>query len=571
MKPISINIVGPSKTIFTNEVQPGLRRILFRDLVRTIAPGGIIILSKQVQARADLKPLIDYLERSGIQKGDIRVRYPQDQGAERIVKALSPGLERSGLRFGNDVAERDDRLDRYFITTPAFQAVRAHKRHIVVGPKGSGKSAILRELAAGAQNSLVITPEHHATEVLEALRKESARDQKAAYATSWKYTLLVEIFRKVVQAQKGDVAALGDLRRYLIERNLTGDTTLFERFSTYLRRITQLKGKVGPVEGEISLSEELGRLFKMDEVLQLIPSLQRVLRKEPFTVYIDELDQSWTNSDTANTFLVALLMAAIHLRGISDNLHVVVFLRTEIFELLKPRLPQLDKLRSEIEAIRWSTKDLRNLIASRALDSLGIEQERVAAEDVALVLFPETMADGSGDGFDYVLSRTSLRPREVIQFCNIALETAAAQDQESIRADAILLAEEEFSSWKLEHLVAEQMYIYPGLNDVLERFRGRTRELSAGALDGIITEMLLNGSKPKLPDWVHACEEPSSLIRLLYDLEVLGIEGRLLDSQRQNGPVWMKYDFVFNRPKARPEESASFLFHPGLWKALQLV
>jgi hypothetical protein len=90
----------------------------------------------------------------------------------------------------------------------------------------------------------------------------------------------------------------------------------------------------------------------------------------------------------------------------------------------------------------------------------------VAAEDVAGVLFPEAMADGSGDGFDYVLSRTSLRPREVIQFCNIALDTAAAQDQESIGADAILLAEEEFSSWKLEHLVAEQMYIYPGLNEV---------------------------------------------------------------------------------------------------------
>ena len=83
-----------------------------------------------------------------------------------------------------------------------------------------------------------------------------------------------------------------------------------------LRRITKIRGKIGPTEAEIGLDapQELEKLFRMDELLSLIPELRRILRRRPFTVLIDELDQSWNNSQTANDFLVALLTAAIQLR-----------------------------------------------------------------------------------------------------------------------------------------------------------------------------------------------------------------------------------------------------------------
>jgi hypothetical protein len=165
---------------------------------------------------------------------------------------------------------------------------------------------------------------------------------------------------------------------------------MLERFLLYLSRINQIKGKIGPVEGQVGVGpiDELGKLFKMDELLGLMPYLRQALRKSTFTVFIDELDQSWNNTDTANSFLISLLTAAIQLRGISENLHIVVFLRSEIFDLLKPHLPQLDKMRSDMETIQWSRRELTNLIVSRALDALSISED-LSAEAVIKSLFPD--------------------------------------------------------------------------------------------------------------------------------------------------------------------------------------
>src|SRR5207249_4645968 len=148
------------------------------------------------------------LVRNGIPREDIRLRFPPETGIARLNTALSRGVKESGLNFGPDVAERDDGLARYFVTTSAFLAVEQHKKHLVVGPKGSGKSAILRELSSRNSHSLVVTPEHYATDILEALRKNPLGGELAAFTATWKYTLLVEIFRKIIYLQLGDAAAV---------------------------------------------------------------------------------------------------------------------------------------------------------------------------------------------------------------------------------------------------------------------------------------------------------------------------------------------------------------------------
>lgn len=572
MKPSHIDIVGRSKFKFSDEILPGLGLDRFTPIIDKIGSTSNIILNQRVHDVSDIVDLINYLVKRGIPRTDIRIRYPQERGSDALQRALSHGLIESGLDFGSDVAERDEGLTRYFITTTSYKAVESHKRHIVVGPKGSGKSAILKELSKRELNTLVITPEHYATDILETIKKVASVSEVAAYTTTWKYTLLVEIFRKLIQRQVGDNRGLAEIRKYLVSRgHLNGDLSLFERFMGYLKRITQLKGKVSPAEGQVyaDTAEELNKLFKMDELLQLLPALERVLRKSSFTVYLDELDQSWNNTDTANGFLTALLIAAIQLRGISENLHVVVFLRSEIFDMLKPHLAQLDKLRSDIEALHWSKKELTNLVVSRAVDSLKITADFEAA-DAIKYLFPGTFEDTSISSFEYLLSRTSMRPREVIQFCNLALRIAQDDGLSTISVDSIQRAEEQFSSWKLEHIVSENMFIYPGLDNLLEQLRGHLRLLDKTSLHGLLADLILNAldASPQ-PAWLKPNLGVESLLKLLYELEVIGIE-RPEARTSHSDLLWEQYDYVFARPKARPEESGTFLFHPGLWKSLDL-
>jgi hypothetical protein len=50
------------------------------------------------------------------------------------------------LKFGGDVAENDANLDAYFVETSAFLDVINDEADLIIGPKGSGKTAILGEL-----------------------------------------------------------------------------------------------------------------------------------------------------------------------------------------------------------------------------------------------------------------------------------------------------------------------------------------------------------------------------------------------------------------------------------------
>jgi hypothetical protein len=124
--------------------------------------------------------------------------------------------------------------------------------------------------------------------------------------------------------------------------------------------------------------------------------------------------------------------------------------------------------------------------------------------------------------------------------------------------------------WKLEYIVSENLFIYPRLDMLLDRFRGQTRELSMAAVDKLLTEIILGIEvDEKAPLWMRAGLEPLKLLETLYGLEVFGIEKP--NPPSGDRPVWECYDFVFSRPKGKPDQSGSFLFHPGLWAALELV
>jgi hypothetical protein len=263
--------IATAPHIFNHQVQTEMRDSgKFRDLIQRFEKGSLMILSTNIASADDVQPLINYLIRAGIPRTDIHIRFAEMEPNQLLRSKLSGGLAQSGLSFGADVAEHDAGFGRYFVTTHSYASIKSGQRHLVIGQKGSGKSAILRELTGKIGDNLTITPEHYATDVLDALAKDSRGTELAAYITTRKYTLLIEIFRRLAQTTGGDLAAVGEIRKYLIgHRDFSGDLSLFERFVAYIRRITKIKGKYGPTEVEIGLdgSQELENLFKMDELL----------------------------------------------------------------------------------------------------------------------------------------------------------------------------------------------------------------------------------------------------------------------------------------------------------------
>ncbi len=97
------------------------------------------------------------------------------------------------------------------------------------------------------------------------------------------------------------------------------------------------------------------------------------------------------------------------------------------------------------------------------------------------------------------------------------------------------------------------------------------RRQTSASIDGLLTNIILEMEEDKTaPGWLADYMEPQKLLQVLYQLEVIGVE-KMDSTGLHETRMWEAYDFVFTRPKARPELSATFLFHPGLWKSLELI
>ncbi|MCG2711971.1 MAG: hypothetical protein L6416_06575 [Candidatus Omnitrophica bacterium] len=84
-----------------------------------------------------------------------------------------------------------------------------------------------------------------------------------------------------------------------------------------------------------------------------------------------------------------------------------------------------------------------------------------------------------------MIDRTLYRPREIIQFCN-EIADHACQDKETnlpFNYQQITKAEYFFSESRLKDICAEYRFQYPGLQSIMETFRGQSYNISREELE----------------------------------------------------------------------------------------
>jgi hypothetical protein len=468
------------------------------------------------------------------------------------------------LEFGYDVAERDQGLMAYFVSTHAFARANSGDATVIIGPKGSGKTAILRALQSerGAADCIVITPEVFATSMLRQVLEsnDDIWDEEQAFVATWIFTILVEVFKRVAANPKGvPNSALRALRAFLRDNTAYEELDLFSRFIGYLKKIEGVK--LGPFELAVK-TRMLQELFSLAPLYELVPKLRGVGGE--ILILLDELDQGWDNTAHANRFVGALLRAGLKIQSLGLRAHVVTFLRSEIFDIVKGNLDQLDKLRSSMETLRWSDGELADLIVRRTAHSLHFH-EPIRDHQIEVA---ETLFDGSMNGvtgFRYLLSRTSLRPREVLQFVKHAHRLAIDSGAGQINPEILSKAESEFSTWKLEHICSEYAHIYPCIADVFDVFRGKGPILGR---DDIILSIwqYQEDTEGRRPDWTRS--DPDKIIEILYAVEFFGVPRPQPDKNRAG--VLADYEFAFQRAIASTRSASSLLIHPALWSALEV-
>jgi hypothetical protein len=116
------------------------------------------------------------------------------------------------IDLGAPAAERDIEhgLKQYFVESDAYRRVASRKKTVILGNRGSGKSAIFQIMAAREKLKKTIivelAPEDYSYELLQtslAAESQGSWAKLGAYSAAWKYLIYVLIMKDIVRSAGG--------------------------------------------------------------------------------------------------------------------------------------------------------------------------------------------------------------------------------------------------------------------------------------------------------------------------------------------------------------------------------
>ncbi len=438
------------------------------------------------------------------------------------------------INLGGLAAEHDNYLEQYFYESDLFRRVALGYTRILIGNRGSGKSAIFKMLAQKerAEGTLVqeILPSDYIYDLLKNSRLFESQAEWArlgAYTASWKYVILTTAMRMLhnrYKNQKAHSEPVKMIHAYLrdhIEEHEKTPIDILVKFIKKFGNVTNIS-----LDGLqfADKTNELEKLYKLESLAKVIPAIQELSRYSRILILFDELDHGWDASTDARQFIAGLFKAAIQINNQFLNIHVLVTIREEIYQNIPELYDDAQKIRDIIEYLRWTPEELKVMIAQRIKHSLECSLNKdvreTRADTIWEIIFQKAIEHVETSTFNYIVDRTLYRPRELIFFINECFK--AHNIEERIGQETIKKVERTYSMNRLEDIASEYRFRYGGLREIFETFRLGAIRWTRGALEDRWLE-IVEGEKccPKADDWLNETSSPQKLIEVLWSVGFL--------------------------------------------------
>ncbi|MDZ7292524.1 MAG: hypothetical protein ONB44_22740 [candidate division KSB1 bacterium] len=469
--------------------------------------------------------------------------------------------------FGDDVAENDAHLSEYFIETPAYRMALSGEKRFIIGRKGAGKSAICQQLQKQLPQTgalcIPVAPQRIQFTALKLGLRDLARwgrESDILLQRVWYYGLLCETAFALTKWSKKQhdsdytrIAAFVEKYYNYSEPNafarLLNTTTLF---------LQQLELGFGPLSVRRShrSNHALDAEMELDRLRAPIASFIAKHLSQGVYILIDNLDEGWDNSAEANAFVRGLLLAIYEICQPNIPVRMIVFFRSDMYDAVTREFQQIDKYRQFQEHIYWGRKEIMELVAQR------IRVNRQIKRPLSITEVWETVFDaeiGNERVPHYMIERSLLRPREVLQFCRLAAEKAEQRSHDKITPEDISDAENEYSRWKIDDLSNEFLYSYPGIKDkILLRFFGCPSRIAPATLKELLEEALTDPRGGEKHDWAENLHNVEELIQILYNIGFLKARGQ--------SRVWQSAQY----PDFNVAFAEEFSVHPAFRRYLRI-
>lgn len=402
-----------------------------------------------------------------------RLRYERSMRAETRDQVLR------SVDFGRYEADGDSRLLEYFLETGATRRAAAGTQ-LVIGRKGSGKTALFQHLAATLDHAVVeLDLSEYVFQAHDKLREDGI-PAAFAYATSWRLIIAAAMFAKLRKSMSFWHRRRG--KKLLREIGLGSNRGAFGAMAEWLQRVRRLDlpGVEGIATlGGIELGDSQPSLIDV-RTIQLLDELEgllaKVVLKSPVTVLVDRLDDAWDGSEDSLRLIIGAVRASRHFArrfGQQGTAPVIIFLRSDLWE----RLDFNDKNKTGQVTIYldWRDEELVEIIERRIRRSTNSE-----SEGWGTIFTSEEMRQRAGTQ-TYILKRTLGRPRDIVAFSVFAREIAVQNGHSIIEKADIYAAERRYSKHALDELrdeIAAHVSSFAQVMETLQRLGRRTFTVS---------------------------------------------------------------------------------------------
>jgi hypothetical protein len=396
--------------------------------------------------------------------------------------------------FGSIDAENDGRLIEYFFKTPVLDNLYEYKKSIVIGRKGTGKTAIYKYIIIDKKNCVSDLLFKDYPWKIHDRFKNNIVSERESFVYSWEFFFYIEIFKKLVFLQ--DKLSNGKTKKQIkkikkwLSRNWGNEE--FSHKETLNPRKGGFQFTISPSVYGFTLGSLSRTLHKNENPGYTLSEynnkfekiLNRVLKNFSGEIILlfDELDLAYSSEDlNYKNRLIGLLLAAYSFFPKFDKkIKIYLFLRSDIFNLLD--FQDKNKIKDNmVEFLDWESKSVDSRLSLKQIAAnrikVNIESSSDNFERNWHEIFDNSNIGRNQSKWNFIMDRSFIRPRDLIKFMNLSLEQAKnrlnlkPETIDKIKNEDIHAIRNDYSQYLYEELKDELTGKYDEFNFYLEILR----------------------------------------------------------------------------------------------------